>query len=68
MPYRWNTKALVVSCFLAMGLAGCASPLFVDGATGAPGTVPRDEMGEPIWDQIAPGDAANNPGEEKWGE
>lgn len=46
-----------VACYalLAFSLTACASPLWSgnDGSQG-PGSVPRDENGEPIWDQVEP--------------
>ena len=44
-----------ISVLLALGLSACASPLWTgDDGSASPGTVPRDENGEPIWDQVKP--------------
>ncbi|MGD8325504.1 MAG: hypothetical protein PVF65_01185 [Sphingomonadales bacterium] len=50
-------KNIMIATVLATGLSACASPLWT-GNEGAqsPGTVPRDENGEPIWDKVHPTD------------
>ena len=45
----------VTGITLLLTLAACAtSPLYRDDPSSGYGTVPRDELGEPIWDLIEP--------------
>jgi hypothetical protein len=48
-------KLLIPLCFLFGMLQACAtSPLYEEDPSSGYGTVPRDNMGEPIWDKVKP--------------
>ena len=42
----------LIAILISLGLGACASPFYASDENKGPGTVPRDENGEPIWDQI----------------
>lgn|GEM_PF-2830642 len=48
-------RHIACSALLAFSLTACASPLWSENdGSKSPGTVPRDENGEPVWDQVKP--------------
>lgn len=48
-------KQAMISGLLVAVLQGCAtSPLYENDPSSGYGTVPRDEMGEPIWERVQP--------------
>lgn len=51
-------KLLRPLCLLLGLLQACAtSPLYKENPSSGYGTVPRDNMGEPIWDKVQPREA-----------